>query len=133
MKYLLFPVLLITVLFSCNEKVLSSGQDYLKIKDAFTQIEIPGQSDAPKRDYLKLSLDIKNPETTKVTEVIFRNRTYVVNSSRKDLRLAIGSGDIAKKKETLADNEAMIIYKVGDKNFVLTVRNIVAKPPIYLP
>lgn len=134
MKQLLFvPLVLLSLMFSCNEKVLSAGQDYLKISDAYTQKEVPGQSDAKTRDYLKIMLDIKNPAETKVTEVIFRNQSYAINSSIKRLKIDIASGTSSTKKESLKNNEAKVFYTVADKNYVVTIKNIVTKPAVFLP
>ena len=130
-SYLFLPLLLLALLLSCKVKKFDTGK--LMLKDAYTQKEIPGQPDAIIRDYLKFDFDLKADQNIQINEVLFRNKSYPINSNRKNLKIDLSRGAIAKKKETLKDNEAMIFYSMDGKSHVLTVRNIVAKPPVYLP
>lgn len=132
-QFLILPFVLFSFLFSCNEKVLTAGQDYLIISDAFMQKEVPGQSDATTKDYLKIKLDIKKPAETKVTEIIFRNKSYEINSNISRLKLNLAKGKATNNKKSLKDDQAIIYYTVANKEYVVTVKNIVTKPPVFLP
>lgn len=107
--------------------------DFIEVKKAFAQEEIPGMQGAAIKDYLTIEINPLTDNIIRYDHLFYQGRDFTIDMKSNKLRISLELGRDIVLDQNLRDDQALLYYTVDGNQHTLLISTIERKEAIHLP